>query len=237
MNRKELNTNIEGYERAKSQIHWKYNTLDRLIESNDQDGINTTMAEISENESLIYEHGPTLARGICEFIQKDYIKDFPLNLNLDAMSVYDGIEKSLIDWGVIALQPSAIRPRFSDGTIEIVGTGTPGEYCEILTDNLLTALKGLTITNTVNITIFEESIKLGISGLKELLKLTGDKLRLMIDPETKYLIVKDSGSTFTVKPWAWDRAKGKKYGGSKIEYPCSFFGEYNHNRKIQLTTR
>jgi len=235
MKRKELTANIESYQNAKSRLSYIYSDLDRRIENNKPaDDLIESGAAIENN---ISEHGPTLAAAICAFIKKDYINDFHLNYSLDDVVMYDGVEKSLIDWGFTALMPSAIRPRFSDKTVEIVGPGNPGEYIEILTENLLNALKGLRVTHTVNITLFGESIKLGTSGLKEMLKLTGDKIRLVIDHETKYLIINDAGSTFTVKPWAWDRAKGKtEYERSRKDNPGEFFGIYDHNRKIQLTS-
>jgi len=230
MNRKELKATIENYEHAVSLLHWKYQDLDRFIESENPEEIDAVMDVIQQIESNIFEHGPTLAKSICEFIQKDYLKDFHLDYTLGDTIMYDGVEKTLIEWGNTALLPTAIRPRFSDKTVEILGPGEPYEYIEILTDNLTAALKGLRVTHTVNITIFGESIKLGISGLKEMLKLTGDKLRLSIDHDTKYLHIKDGKATFTVKPWAWDRAKAKKVD------PSTYFGIYDHNRKIQLTS-
>jgi len=231
MNRKELKANIEGYNNAISSLRWKYNDLDRLIESGDQEKSDTLMTEISEIESRIFVHGPTVARAICEFIKKDYIKTFDLDFGISSTVACYGLSKTLIEWGQLALLPTAIRPRFSDKTVEIVGVQSDRDYIEILTENLTAALKGLRVTHTVQVSIFGESIKLGISGLKEMLKLTGDKLRLSINPDTKYLIIKDAGSSFTVKPWAWDRAKAKK------KDPATFFGIYDHNRKIQLTAR
>ena len=262
MNRKEIKSNIESYHYANIALGELYRKLDvavehqlapsgddfryirifhddKNVEFNLNDPVamstaaNLVMEKAGELENSLFDNKPVLARAICEFIKKDYIKDFPLNLDCDSSIMYDGIENTLIELGEIAIKPSATRMRFSDKTVEIVGVGKPGEYIEFLTENLQNALKGLRVANTVNITLFGESIKLGVSGLRELVELMGPKIHFGIDRETLCLTIKDiyNGAIFTIKPWAWDRAKHKRLD------PSTCFGIYDHNRKIQFTAR